>query len=113
MFTEPHSAPTLIEVPLKEEQAATITWEPPVPSDRNGVITFYLLVIHNLQFDREDIAVNVSGSDQSYTVTGLEEYCRYNCEIAAGTVVGAGPYSLPVQFVTLEDGKSIFPPILI
>ena len=104
-FTEPHSPPTLIEVSLTEERIATITWQPPVPSDRNGVIIFYLLIIHNLQFDREDIAVNVSGSVQSYTVSGLDEYSRYDCRIAAGTVIGAGPYSLNVQFMTIEDGK--------
>ena len=103
--TEPHSAPTNIVIPSTEEQSATITWQPPLPDDRNGVITFYLLVIHNLQFAIDDIKVNVSGSDLSYTVGGLEEYCRYDCQIAAGTVVGAGPYSSRVQFVTMEDGK--------
>ena len=103
--TEPHSAPTNIVIPSTEEQSATITWQPPLPDDRNGMITFYLLVIRNLQFAMDDIKVNVSGSDLSYTVGGLEEYCRYDCQIAAGTVVGAGPYSSRVQFVTMEDGN--------
>jgi hypothetical protein len=110
---KPHSPPTLIEVPLTEERTATITWQPPVPSDRNGVITFYLLIIHNNEFDREDIAVNVSGSDQSYTVSGLDEYSRYDCRIAAGTVIGAGPYSLNVQFMTIENAPSAPPQNLI
>ena len=103
--SEPHSPPTSIVVPQTEEQAATITWQPPVLDDRNGVITFYLLIIRNLQFSLDDINVNVSGSDLSYTVEGLEEYCRYDCQIAAGTIIGSGPFSSHVQFLTMEDGK--------
>jgi receptor-type tyrosine-protein phosphatase Q len=106
---KPHSAPTRIEIPSTSSRTATISWQPPIPDDRNGVITFYILIVHNLQFDREDITVNVSGSDLSYTVSGLEEYCRYDCQITAGTIIGSGPYSSRVQLLTAEDAPSAPP----
>lgn len=106
--SEPHSPPTSITIPLTEPQAATISWQPPVLDDRNGIIAFYLLKIRNLQFSRDDINVNVSGSDLSYRVDKLEEYCRYDCQIAAGTVIGSGPYSSHVQFLTMEAGNDSY-----
>ena len=63
-----------------------------------------MISIHNLQFNIDDIIVNVSGSDLSHTVYGLEEYSQYECQIAAGTVIGSGPYSSYYQFLTMQDG---------
>ena len=101
---EPQSPPTSINIPSTNERAATISWQPPIPENRNGIITFYVILIHNLQFNIDDIRVNVSGSDLSHTVNGLEEYCQYECQIAAGTVIGSGPYSSYYQFLTMQDG---------
>ena len=61
-------------------------------------------MIRNLQFDVDDITVNVSGSELSYRVSGLEEYSQHECQVAAGTLIGAGPYSSRVEFVTEQDG---------
>ena len=47
----------------------------------------------------------MSGSDLSYSVSGLEEYCRYECQVAAGTIIGSGPFSSRVEFLTMEDGN--------
>ena len=69
------------------------------------MITYYLIIIRNLQFNIDDITVNVSGSDLRYTAQGLEEYCRYDSQIAAGTIIGTGPFSSRVQFLTMEDGN--------
>lgn len=63
-----------------------------------------MILVHNIQFSINDITFNVSGSDLSYTVSGLEEYCRYECQIAAGTIIGSGPYSSRVEFLTMQDG---------
>lgn len=102
--TEPHSSPTSINIPSVDVTAVTISWQPPVLEDRNGIISFYVIVIQNLQFNIDDITVNVSGSYSSYTVSGLEEYCRYQCQIAAGTIIGSGPYSSYVEFLTMQGG---------
>ena len=107
-LSEPHSSPTSVMVPFTDERGATISWLPPILEDRNGIITYYLIVVRNLQFSFEDITANVSASDMSYDVGGLEEYCRYECQIAAGTIIGSGPYSSPLEFLTMEDGNEIF-----
>ena len=104
---DPHSSPISIEVPSTQSKSATITWQPPVPEDRNGIITYYLLVVYNLEFNVNNITVNISGSVLSYTVDQLEEFSRHGCRIAAGTIVGPGPYSSSTEFVTLQDGKHI------
>jgi len=102
---DPDSPPINIEVPTTQSRTATITWQPPVSEDRNGIITYYLLVVYNLEFDVNNITVNVSGSVLSYTVSELEEFSRHGCRIAAGTIVGPGPYSSATEFVTMQDGK--------
>ena len=48
--------------------------------------------------------VNVSGSNMSVVLTGLEEYVNYNISVRAYTDVGAGPYSDPVTELTPEAG---------
>lgn len=101
---EPHSSPTSVNISSTDATAVTITWQPPVLENRNGIISFYVIVIQNLQFNIDDITVNVSGSDLSYTVSGLEEYCRYKCQIAAGTIIGSGPYSSYIDFLTMQGG---------
>ena len=62
-------------------------------------------MVYNLDFSVDNVTVNVSGSLSSYTVNGLEEYSTHRCEIAAGTIVGSGPFSSPTEFLTMQDGE--------
>ena len=105
IHTEPHSSPMNVQILSTDKRSVTMSWEPPLLRDRNGIITYYLIVIHNLDFGVSDIRVNVSGSVLNHTVAGLEEYSRHECTLAAGTVIGRGPYSTPTEFATLQDGK--------
>lgn len=104
-YVEPHSPPTSIEIPSTDKRTVTISWQPPIPEDRNGIITYYLIVVYNLDFMVNNITVNVSGTLLSYTVTGLEEYSTHRCEISAGTSIGSGPFSSPTEFMTTQNGN--------
>ena len=82
--------------------ASRLSWSPPPEEDRNGLILFYTLILTDLQFNTSNILVNTT--NVSYSFTGLQEYARYSCRIAAGTRAGIGPFSPSVYFVTHEDG---------
>ena len=104
-LSEPHSPPTSVQIVSTDSRAATVSWQPPVPGDRNGIITHYILVLKNLDFTVDDVITNVSGSLLTYTVSDLEEYSTHECRIAAGTIIGTGPYSSPIELTTLQDGN--------
>ena len=44
---------------------------------------------------------------RSVNLTGLEEYVNYNISVLAFTSVGAGPSSVAVTVLTLQDSKCI------
>ena len=50
-------------------------------------------------------SINVSRSDLSVSLVGLQEYVNYSIQIRAYTSEGPGPYSTPVMQITLEDSK--------
>ena len=49
--------------------------------------------------------INVSESNMSVVLMGLEEYVNYTISVRAYTDVGAGPYSVAVTVLTLQDSK--------
>ena len=51
------------------------------------------------------VTVGVDGTNMSATISGLEEYVEYSISVAAYTVIGEGPFSLPVQDTTLQDSQ--------
>ena len=83
---------------------AVISWDPPPFEHQNGIITYYLLLITQSQFNISDRVINTTTAVTTYTVTGLEEYNNYTCRVAAATRIGPGPYSALIEFSTPEDG---------
>ena len=67
----------------------SLTWEPPSPEHRNGVI---------LQYSVNVTHVETSSTQQSFTsstskvLTSLHPDYTYECSVAAETSVGRGPY---------------------
>ena len=82
---------------------ATISWLPPPDEHQNGHIVYYLLTITDLGFGTNDVILNSTGMNA--IATNLQEFNKYSCIVAAATTVGLGPYSLPIMFTTLQDGK--------
>ena len=50
--------------------------------------------------------MNVSGSELSIMLIGLEEFVNYTISVRAYTSVGEGNYSVGMTAMTLEDGKN-------
>ena len=78
-------------------------WSPPLPSQRNGVITSYLI-----NCSSADSIINTTRtSSTSLTITGLEPFTNYTCSVSAATVVGDGPAAI-IHTMTNEDSKFIY-----
>ena len=84
--------------------AISISWNPPPFLDQNGDITGYQLMITNQNRTNSSAVVYNIFNITSYVATMLEEFEVYSIEIAARTIVGLGPFSVPVNNQALEDG---------
>ena len=73
-------------------------------TDRNGAITGYFVNVTNAE---NSITVQLFTSSVSLIVDSLEPFTLYAITIAAQTAVGAGPYSVALSQITMEDGKTI------
>ena len=99
----PSAAPVNFTAVATGTTSAQFSWDPPSDNVINGVLSHYVLSLSDESFNLTNITVNVT--DTSHTLSGLEEYVRYSCRVAAATEVGAGPYSSPVFIVTQQDGE--------
>ena len=125
LITVPSGAPTNITVESLSSTSLMITWEPPAPSQRNGVITRYRLLVTSDSGETE--VYDVSGSLLSREIEGnvltwcrklsivnltsffptdLEKYSQYGIQIAAVSSHGTGPPSPAVFVRTNEDCKT-------
>ena len=73
-------------------------------ADHNGAITGYSVNVTNVE---NGITVQLFTSSTSLIVDSLEPFTVYAITIAAQTAVGAGPYSIALSEITMEDGETI------
>ena len=104
----PSSAPVNAVVSAISSTEIMVTWNPVSPIDQNGIITKYEVMYQPLETFRGSIetqTVNVTQSEMSMTLVGLQEFINYSVSIRAYTSVGAGPYSRERRVLTSEDGE--------
>ena len=65
----------------------TLSWSPPLSSQRNGVIISYLITCSS----GGSIINSTRTSSTSLTITGLQPFTSYTCFVSAATIVGDGP----------------------
>ena len=92
----------------------TLSWLPPDPELRNGIIIKYFICLRVVSTSpgpclREMTHVLGRQVDPitKFTVSELKPYTKYGLNISAGTVVGFGP-SASVVATTLETGNFLF-----
>ncbi|XP_060618323.2 receptor-type tyrosine-protein phosphatase delta isoform X27 [Anolis sagrei] len=78
-----------------------LTWQPPILSERNGIITKYTLQYRDINVVHHPTEVPVVPPDTIMTLSGLKPDTTYDVKIRAHTSKGPGPYSPSVQFRTL------------
>ena len=84
-----------------DSRSIVLRWDPPLPEDRNGPITNYLIAVSVIE-TQEMFEINTTMT--MFRLLGLTPYTTYEFTIAASTEVGLGPYSAAVSVQTPEDG---------
>lgn len=97
----PTGPPQNIIAPVVEGTYLTLSWEPPISSEQNGIITSYRIKVTT----EDGVVLDNFTSDTTYTVSNLEPYSIYQFSVAALTVHGQGPFSSNVAIRTGETGK--------
>jgi len=80
----------------------TLTWKEISASDRNGVITSYIIQYGVGMSQNETI--NTRSNATTYVITGLKPYTVYSFAVAGVNSVNTGPFSHTVNR-TAEDSK--------
>lgn len=95
----PSGPPTNFTLVLLSSTSVQLSWEPPLPEERNGIIRQYTV--------RAEIAVGefLSSTTRSthYTVAGLNPFTTYFFSVAAITI-GEGPITERIVAQTLTAG---------
>ena len=115
LFPVPTAPPSAPRVNRIYPRSILLQWEPPPRSERNGIITQYVVQI-NKPSDRKQLnktvdLKNPTFSDSTtitFNATGLTPYTTYMWRIAALNLVGVGPFSNLLNVETAEDGECKF-----
>lgn len=84
---------------------AWLTWDPPPPEHRNGIISGYSVRVANI--NPSTAAFNELSTDQTaIAVGGLHPFYTYSFTIAARTIA-IGPFSSSVQLQMPEAGMCV------
>ena len=79
-----------------------VTWDHPLPLDRNGVITGYTVLSWA---GNEMNMTELFSNDTSQLLEGLVPFTEYNISVAGNTSAGQGEFSVPFTVRTLNDSK--------
>ncbi|XP_078241143.1 receptor-type tyrosine-protein phosphatase delta isoform X26 [Pogona vitticeps] len=108
----PEDLPSGFPQNLQSESATStsvqLTWQPPILSERNGIITKYTLQYRDINLALQQTEVPVVPPDTAMTLSGLKPDTTYDVKIRAHTSKGPGPYSPSVQFRTLPVDQAVF-----
>ncbi|XP_033029131.1 receptor-type tyrosine-protein phosphatase delta isoform X47 [Lacerta agilis] len=101
----PEDLPSGFPQNLRSESATStsvqLSWQPPILSERNGIITKYTLQYRDINVAHHQTEMSVVPADITMTLSGLKPDTTYDVKIRAHTSKGPGPYSPSVQFRTL------------
>ena len=110
MPLEPSGAPQALTVSVTSSRSISVSWDPVVAGDRNGIIKGYKVNYHalpNFQMATEFLNITKEQQNKRQTVTldNLNEFTNYSIGVLAFTVFGNGPAGVGQVVETLEDSK--------
>ena len=94
--------PQSINVISPSSTPLLVTWDHPLPLDRNGVITGYTVL---RQAGNEMNTTELFSNDTSHLLAGLVPFTEYNISVAGNTSAGQGEFSVPFTVRTLNDSE--------
>ena len=86
---------------MSSSTSIQLTWQPPAPSNQNGIILHYVISVTEEETMRQ---FQLMSTSTTVVATALHPYYTYSFTVSAVTV-GEGPYSQPLSIQTLEDGE--------
>ena len=102
-ISAPATPPQSISALVLNSTSVGLSWQPPSLEDQNGVIIFYTVNVSSTSAGYTMISAT---TDTELVVSSLNAFTWYNFTIAAETSAGRGPFSDPVQRMTLEGSES-------
>ena len=108
--SEPSNAPQAVKVSVTSSQTISVSWNPVIADDRNGVIKGYKVSYQ--AFPNGDMAVKFlyityaqQNERQTIILDNLNEFANYSIGVLAFTVFGNGPASVGQVVETMEGSK--------
>lgn len=106
MSTEPSAPPGRVRCDGVSSSSLVVTWTPPPPSHRNGVVTSYRVAFWKT-------AATEDGSEEAAMMSkglraqldNLRPWTNYSVSVAASTRAGQGVASEALVCTTHQDGK--------
>lgn len=116
----PGAAPQDVQAIVRSSSSITVQWLPPPMDKHHGQIIYYKVRYQEVEehLEEENPVVleklyEISSESQNLpyelTIEHLQKWTTYRIQILAGTKVGDGPLSDPIDVRTKEDGKNSFP----
>ena len=84
-------------------RSITLSWEPPLFEDQNGVITGYTI---NVTLNETEESFELFSNSLNLTADVFRPFRNYIFKIAGQTAVGVGSFSDPITIMTPEDGRN-------
>ena len=100
----PVKPPQNVSVVVLNSTSVGVSWQPPSPEDRNGIITMYTL---NVSSTTAGYMMSFGTVNTEIIVDNLNPFTLYNFTVAAATSIGCGPFSDSVERMTVEGGESL------
>ena len=89
---------------VRSSTLVVFTWVAPPAIDQNGVITYYVVKLHEIE---TDIVWTFFAVDEDINIGSLHPFYYYDCTVAASTSVGTGPRSTSIRIQMEEAGKDM------
>ena len=103
-YPAPSLSPSKITVNWIKSRGLGLSWSHPEADSINGVAKNYVISIKEMALGKI-VTVLVGSKSSAYNLTGLLPYKNYSLGIAVMNSAGTGPFSLPIQIRTKEEGS--------
>ena len=96
----PSGPPTNLGVTSVLSESLSLSWNPPMFEDINGIIRRYVILVTEVETGS---VFTLHSNTTQVTITNLHPFYTYACAIAAETV-GVGPYTISLVVQLAEGG---------
>ena len=102
----PGAPPQMVNAYPESSTSLRIVWEPPPENKQNGVIAYYkIFYVPKTRSDSEATVIEIKNANaREFVIDELMKWAGYRVWMLAGTSVGDGPKSSPIEIQTDEDG---------